>query len=79
MKIHELKIKPEYFEAVRKNKKRFELRRDDRDFEVGDFINLKEFDNGEYTGRRTGMMPILYILRNCPEYGLSDGYCIIGF
>ncbi len=77
MKIHDLKILPEYFEAVKSQKKRFELRKDDRDYQVGDWIRLSEWDNG-YTGEyRTAR--IKYILRDCPEYGLKEGYCILGF
>lgn len=30
-------------------------------------------------GRECGCFGITYILRNCPEYGLADGYCIIGW
>ena len=59
--------------------KQFELRKDDRDYRVGDWILLKEFENGSYTGRECGCFGITYILRNCPEYGLADGYCIIGW
>ena len=35
--IHALKTLPEYFEAVLENKKTFELRKNDRDFKVGDY------------------------------------------
>lgn len=77
-KKHELKILPEFYEEVISGRKNFELRKDDRGFCVGDQIILKEFKNGEFTGRRASHT-IKYILRNCPEYGLQDGYCIIGF
>ena len=77
--IHELKIFPKYFNEVQSHNKRFELRKDDRDYRVGDWILLKEFENGSYTGRRCGYFCITYILRNCSEYGLADGYCIIGW
>lgn len=79
MDIHELKISPKYFDDVNKNKKRFELRKDDRDYKVGDLITLREYDNGQYTGREIKNIPIGYILRNVPEYGLREGYCILGF
>ena len=79
MRIHELKISPQYFEDVKNKKKRFEIRKDDRDFNVGDLITLKEYDNGKYTGRVIEYIPIRYILRNVPEYGLKDGYCVLGF
>lgn len=76
--VHELKISPEYFDAVAKGIKQFELRKDDRNFQVGDFVTLKEYDNGAYTGRQLRNMPISYVLRDCPQYGLQEGYCIIG-
>lgn len=78
MKIHELKISPKYFWDVYEGRKNFELRKDDRDFKTGDLITLKEYDNGEYTGREIKNIPIVYILRDVPEYGLKEGYCILG-
>lgn len=42
MKIHELKILPEYFEAVTSERKRFEIRKNDRDYKVGDQLILRE-------------------------------------
>ena len=77
-RIHELKILPTYFDAVISNVKHFELRKDDRDYKVGDFIVLREWENGEYTGREAGFK-IEYILRDCTEYRLAEGYCIIGW
>lgn len=76
--IHDLKILPQYFSEVISLNKSFELRKDDRDYQVGDWIKLKEWKDGNYTGRET-CYRINYILRNCPEYGLMDGYCILGW
>jgi ASC-1-like (ASCH) protein len=42
--IHELKIDPEYFAAVRNGEKQFELRRNDRNFSIGDYLALNEYD-----------------------------------
>lgn len=52
-KIHELKCWHEYYEAIFHNKKRFEYRRNDRDFKVGDKLQLREWDHNtdSYTGR----------------------------
>ena len=49
--IHALKIYPEYFDEVRKGNKRFELRKNDRNFRVGDCLALNEWDGERYTGR----------------------------
>lgn len=73
---HVLKTLPEYFEAGFRGEKMFELRRDDRDFKVGDYILLKEWDGEQFTGRMMAKK-ITYILRDCEQYGLKDGFCIL--
>ena len=79
MKRHELKILPQYYRAVRSGEKTFELRKNDRDFKVGDALTLKEFDatSGVYSGREL-YTEVTYVLENCPNYGLADGFCILG-
>ena len=79
MQIHELKILPQYFYLVKSGRKNFELRKDDRNFQVRDLVTLREFYDGNYTGLEIKNIPINYILRDCPEYGLKEGYCILGF
>jgi len=76
MKIHNLKILPEYFKEVKENRKNFEIRKNDRDFEKGDWLNLHEWDGNKYTGNRI-MRKITYILYENPVYGLADGYVIL--
>ncbi len=77
--IHDLNILPKYFEAVKRGDKTFELRKDDRGFEVGDTVILHEFHihSGIRSGR-TFERKISYILRDCAEYGLAKGFCILG-
>lgn len=72
------KILPEYYEAVHKIQKNFELRKDEDEVSVGDLLILQEWDGFRYTGREL-YRTVLYVLRDCPKYGLMDGYCIIGF
>lgn len=52
MRAHKLKIWPQYFRAVRDGFKTCELRRADRDFQVGDFLMLIEYEPIDET--RTG-------------------------
>jgi hypothetical protein len=75
---HEIKILPKYFTAVSFGIKKFELRKDDRGYEVGDTVILEEFGDEGYTGRWKAVK-ISYVLRDCPEYGLMPGYCIFGW
>lgn len=74
MKVHELKILPQYYEKVLSGEKRFEIRKDDRSFKVGDLIRLNEYDTG-YTGRDC-LVEIIYKLVG-GSYGLEEGYCIL--
>jgi len=50
---HELKIWPMYFERTAKGWKTWELRLNDRNFQVGDPLILKEWnpEKEEYTGK----------------------------
>lgn len=77
MKTVRKKILPKYFNAVQEYRKNFELRKDEDNIQVGDELILEEW-NGEYTGNYT-WRKVTYVLRNVPEYGLKDGYCIIGW
>ena len=51
--IHDLKILPEYYDAVDKGVKTYELRFDDRNYAVGDMLILREWENGQYTDRKS--------------------------
>lgn len=76
MQVHKLKIKPKYFNDVISNKKRFEVRLNDRNFEIGDLIVLEEFKDDRYTNRFINC-EITYILDD-QEY-LKENYVILGF
>ena len=74
---HELKILPEYYLAVTSHLKEFEIRKNDRDYHVGDVLILREWNGEHYTGR-TVTKTIKYIFVGTGEYGLSEGYCVLG-
>lgn len=71
---HELKILPEFFEAICTGEKHFEVRKDDRPYKVGDFLLLKESAGHGYTGREI-RVGITYILRD--RNYCKDGFCIM--
>ena len=74
---HELKILTKWFEDVQSNKKNFEIRKSDRNYEVGDYLILKEWHRRKFTGRYV-IRQIEYIYKGNGKYGLSKDYCILG-
>ena len=78
--MHDLKVWKLFFEDIWTGKKKFELRKNDRNFQVGDTLRLFEYDHqlGENTERST-VMRVTYILGNeAVEFGLKPGYVIMG-
>ncbi len=83
-KTHELKTHPEPFTAVLDGKKRYELREDDRGFEVGDTLVLQEWsatptgdchDKGHYSGRE--FKALVTYLSRAPFWGLTGKLCVL--
>ena len=72
--VHEVKLGIEFFEEALSNRKTFELRKNDREYRVGDLLEMKEYSNGAETGR-TLTKYISYILEDYT--GLMEGYCIL--
>jgi len=44
MTVHDLKIYPEFWEDIATGKKTFEVRKNDRDYHVGDILLMRKFD-----------------------------------
>lgn len=74
MKIHRLKTLPKYFKAQILGNKQFEVRKNDRDFHVGDVLVLEEWDK-QYTGTFL-CVRVTYVLKDF--IGLKDGYVVLG-
>ncbi len=74
---HELKIWPEYYEVVRSGLKTFEIRKNDRGFQVGDTLLLREYDanSEEFTGRSI-TRSITYIVEGPPF--MAEGWAVLG-
>ena len=81
--IHDLKCWPEYFEAVARNEKTFEVRKWDRPYRVEDTLWLREWDKEklDYTGRSiyrtiTYLLDMTYLPGdNIPHF---SGYVVMG-
>ena len=91
MTTHELKVWPSYYEAIVRGEKRFEARQDDRGFQVGDVLLLREWDPSSggthspsspayelpagYTGRSSRWC-VTYLLRG-PGFGVEAGHVVM--
>jgi len=86
MSEHDLKSWPEFFEPVFSGMKRFELRKNDRKYAIGDRLRLREWEPNTqtYSGREC-WRDVQYIVEGLgpgciePLKGLMHGYCILGF
>lgn len=84
MKTHGLKTIQPYFDQVKNGTKTAELRKNDRDFKVGDYILLQEYEyygttlipNGRYTTNA-----ILAEITDVCHYpaALKDGWVMLSF
>lgn len=87
MQIHELKTDNDVFQASSDGLKRFEIRLNDRNFQVGDVLILRETVHSgddmthgapiEYTGRKLSRI-VDFILQGYDlGYGLDNGWCVM--
>lgn len=85
--VHELKTDPEVFDAVARGDKTYEIRRNDRNFLVGDMLILHET---RYTGQEmsgpeprplefTGRTETRIVSHVLEGYGLQPGWAILSF
>lgn len=67
MVVHELKILPEYYQAINEGIKTFEIRFNDRDYSVGDVLLLKENSGSE----------VCVLVKYITDYQQKDGYIVM--
>lgn len=80
-RLHELKTLSVYFSPIWEGEKTFEVRRDDRGFQKGDKLWLREFipnartPREQYTGRNCHV-EVLWILTG-GQMGIESGYVVM--
>lgn len=83
---HKLKCWPQYFDAIERGEKPFEVRRDDRGFQKGDRLLLQRTREGsnhlvdydlDGNVRRELRRRITYILTG-GQFGIEPGYVVLG-
>lgn len=77
---HELKVVPPYIHAISSGEKKFEVRRDDRGFQRGDILWLREYDASKssplrYTGNDE-YVQVDWILTG-GQFGIEPGYVVM--
>ena len=79
MQIHELKTWDNYFTLMAEGKKKFEWRKNDRNFATGDLIYLRETYR-EHPDSYTGRVQLVQItcIVDDTAIGIPNGYAILG-
>jgi ASC-1-like (ASCH) protein len=72
---HQVKIFMEYYAHIQEGKKRFEVRKNDRDYQVGDELLLREVrrDNG-YDKLDSARYLITYVHHG---YGMQEDFVVL--
>jgi len=77
IKVHELKCWPSAFGPLTTGQKHVELRKDDRLYQVGDILLLREWDpDTEKETGRVRVAKVTHLIRHGDEFGnaLQKGY-----
>ena len=78
---HELKLDRKFFDRVKLGRKRAELRYNDRNYQVGDFLLLREVagTDREQTGRTVIVEVLDIVTHNEFPAGIREGYVMLSF
>lgn len=76
--VHVLKTWDEFMQDIALRNKTFEVRKNDRNYEVGDILILQGFDKDKkaYTDKQI-TAKVTYILHG-GQFGVEEGYCVMG-
>lgn len=75
MKIHVLKLEQPFFDDVYNNQKEFEVRKNDRDFKLGDRIKFVEYPHQQFS--KFVIKDVKYILEG-GQHGIDKDYVVLG-
>lgn len=76
-KVHELKIRPLYFDAVNEGRKTFEIRKNDRGFQNSDLLMLREWSPEEGYSSRSLEFEVGYVFPLSEYFGPENDYVIL--
>lgn len=78
MAKHSLKTWPESFEPIVAGQKTADFRKDDRRYNVGDTLRLREWSPETSYTKRVVEVKVTHILRG-PDFGVPEGYVMMSF
>lgn len=82
---HTVKCWPNYFDAIARGDKPFDVRRDDRGYQKGDILDLRRFDPAQNRSHQEWFIDTLpkltkritYVLTG-GQFGIEPGYVVLG-
>ncbi|WP_394178452.1 DUF3850 domain-containing protein [Marinomonas posidonica] len=79
MQAHQLKIHQDFWNDLVEGKKTAEIRRNDRDYKVGDILLIKAFpvDAEGYQHETDSEVRIITHITEGGQYGIEKGYCLL--
>jgi hypothetical protein len=77
-RTHYLKTWPEPFTAILDGNKLFEIRKNDRDYAVGDLLVLQEYDPIEKVHTKRSLLVLVTYLVRGGDWGLPSELCVMG-
>ena len=81
-KLHRIKLDIAYYDDVMSGTKTFEIRKDDRDYEVGDLVIFIPADHGivlpPWGEGEERIFRITYLIGSSTFGGIREGYVVFG-
>lgn len=80
MNVHELKVWPEFWDDLVSGVKPFEVRKNDRDYQVGDLLVLRAWLPGEkrYPDWRSPLAARVTYVMHGGRLGVEEGHVVMG-
>lgn len=77
-KRHFIKINSRYVESISSGEKNFEVRYNDRDYQVDDVLVMYEVDDEGKIKDNLLLRRVIYLLKDSDIEGLKPGWCVLG-
>lgn len=74
--VHDIKCDTGPFWLMYRGKKPFDIRQNDRNYQIGDILIIREHDRE--TGNYIGPYIVALVLSTLVGYGIEDGYIAMG-